>query len=51
MDEIEIWESLLKWCFNQQNMKNDQSDPKKWSKEDVVKIERSLHRLTLNSIL
>ncbi|RGB22890.1 hypothetical protein C1646_729671 [Rhizophagus diaphanus] len=25
-------------------MNNDQSDPKKWSKEDVVKIERSLHR-------
>ncbi|GBC17464.2 BTB/POZ domain-containing protein [Rhizophagus irregularis DAOM 181602=DAOM 197198] len=44
MNEIEVWESLLKWCFNQQNMKNDQSDPKKWSKEDVVKIERSLHR-------
>ena len=23
MDEIEIWKSLLKWCFAQQNMKND----------------------------
>ncbi|RGB36465.1 hypothetical protein C1646_741749 [Rhizophagus diaphanus] len=44
MDEIEVWESLLKWCFNQQNMKNDQSDPKKWSKEHIVKIEKSLHR-------
>jgi hypothetical protein len=44
MDEIEVWESLLRWCFFQQNMKNDQNDPKKWSKEDVTKIERSLHR-------
>ena len=23
VDEIVIWESLLKWCFAQQNMKND----------------------------
>src|SRR5204862_5460232 len=41
MNEIEIWESLLKWCFSQQNMKND---PAKWSKDDITKIERSLHR-------
>ena len=41
MDEIEIWESLLKWCFAQQNMKND---PTQWSKEDITKIERSLHK-------
>src|SRR5205085_8917749 len=39
--EIEIWESLLKWCFAQQNMKND---PVKWSKEDITKIEESLRR-------
>jgi hypothetical protein len=44
MDEIEIWESLLKWCFAQQNMKNDQDDPTKWSEEDITKIERSLYR-------
>src|ERR1041385_6509733 len=37
VDEIEIWESLLKWCFAQQNVT-------KWSKDDVTKIERSLHR-------
>src|SRR5437764_292866 len=37
MDEIEIWESLLKWCFAQQNMKND---PIKLNKEDITKIER-----------
>src|SRR5437773_1041624 len=41
MDEIEIWESLLKWCFAQQNMKND---PKKWSKEDITTLERALYR-------
>ncbi|RGB33848.1 hypothetical protein C1646_761261 [Rhizophagus diaphanus] len=41
MEEIEIWEGLLKWCFAQQNMINDST---KWSKEDITKIERSLHR-------
>src|SRR6266536_6674557 len=41
MGEIEIWESLLKWCFAQQNMKND---PTKWSKDDITKIERELYR-------
>src|ERR1044072_6406072 len=41
MDEIEIWESLLKWCFAQQNMKND---PTRWSKEDITKMERALYR-------
>src|SRR5437762_6374070 len=39
--EIEIWESLLKWCFVQQNVKNN---PANWSKDDIIKIERSLHR-------
>jgi hypothetical protein len=32
----------LKWCFAQQNMMK--SDPTKWSKEDITKIERSLHK-------
>src|SRR5947209_15813002 len=41
MDEIEIMEGLLKWCFAQQNMKDD---PAGWSKEDISKIERSLYR-------
>ncbi|RGB26485.1 hypothetical protein C1646_721024 [Rhizophagus diaphanus] len=41
MDEIEIWDNLLKWCFTQQNVMND---PTKWSKDDIIKIERSLHR-------
>ncbi|GBB95861.1 hypothetical protein RclHR1_02630006 [Rhizophagus clarus] len=37
MDEIEVWKSLLRWCFTQQN-------PTKWSIEDVTKIKRLLHR-------
>jgi hypothetical protein len=41
MDEIKIWENLLKWCFAQQNMIDD---PKKWNKEDITKIERVLYR-------
>ncbi|CAB4440478.1 unnamed protein product [Rhizophagus irregularis] len=41
MDEIEVWENLLKWCFAQQNIKND---PTKWSKEDIIRIERELYR-------
>ena len=41
IDEIEIWESLLRWCFIQQNIENDST---KWSKEDITKIERSLYR-------
>src|SRR5436305_10684682 len=41
VDEIEIWESLLRWCFVQQDMKDD---PTKWNKDDITKIERSLHR-------
>ena len=40
MNEIEIWESLLRWCFAQQNI----NDPTKWSKEDITKIERTLYR-------
>ena len=43
VDEIEIWESLLKWCFAQQNVKDD---PTKWNKDDITKIEMSLHRFT-----
>ncbi|GBC06295.1 hypothetical protein RclHR1_06740011 [Rhizophagus clarus] len=41
IDEIEIWENLLKWCLAQQNVKND---PSKWSKEDIIKVEMELNR-------
>ena len=47
MDEIGVWENLLKWCFAQQNMKND---PAKWSKEDITKVERSLHSFIILSL-
>src|SRR2546423_1262192 len=33
--------NLLKWCFAQQNIKDD---PKNWSKEDITKVESSLRR-------
>ncbi|GET65910.1 hypothetical protein GLOIN_2v1176608 [Rhizophagus irregularis DAOM 181602=DAOM 197198] len=42
MNEIEVWEGLLKWCFAQQNLDNDPT--KSWTKDDITKIERSLHR-------
>src|SRR5256886_3571064 len=41
VDEIEIWENLLKWGVAHQNMK---SDPTKCSKEDITKIERELYK-------
>ncbi|GBB93020.1 hypothetical protein RclHR1_00210016 [Rhizophagus clarus] len=41
IDEIEIWENLLKWCFAQQKIIND---PKNWNKEDIMNLERVLHR-------
>ncbi|CAB4404493.1 unnamed protein product [Rhizophagus irregularis] len=41
MNEIEVWEGLLKWCLFQQNMENN---PTKWSNDDIMKIERSLYR-------
>ena len=36
VDEIEIWESLLKWCFVQQNVKNE---PENWGKDGITEIE------------
>ncbi|GBC01813.1 hypothetical protein RclHR1_04340010 [Rhizophagus clarus] len=41
MDEIDIWEYLLKWCFAQQNM---QGDPTNWNKDDIAKTEKELYR-------
>jgi hypothetical protein len=41
MDEIEIWECLLEWCFAQQNIRND---PTKWNKDDIIRIEREIYR-------
>ncbi|RIA81585.1 hypothetical protein C1645_881527 [Glomus cerebriforme] len=41
VSEIEIWESLLKWCFAQQDI--TENDPTKWTNEDITKIENTLH--------
>ncbi|RGB43756.1 hypothetical protein C1646_797950 [Rhizophagus diaphanus] len=41
LDEVEIWENLLKWCFVHQNMEND---PTKWSGENITNIKRELHK-------
>ncbi|GBC43887.2 BTB/POZ protein [Rhizophagus irregularis DAOM 181602=DAOM 197198] len=41
IDEIEIWENLLKWCFAQQNIRDDST---KWSKEDIIRVERELYK-------
>jgi hypothetical protein len=42
MDEIEIWEILLKWCIAQYENIND--DPNKWDKDDIIKIKNLLYR-------
>jgi hypothetical protein len=39
MDEIEIWEKLLLWCFAQQNVRDD---PERWSNNEVIKLKGML---------
>ncbi|POG69906.1 hypothetical protein GLOIN_2v1622042, partial [Rhizophagus irregularis DAOM 181602=DAOM 197198] len=39
--EIEIWEYLSKWCFTQQNIKDD---PTNWNKDDIIRVESELYR-------
>ncbi|GBC01814.1 hypothetical protein RclHR1_04340011 [Rhizophagus clarus] len=41
IDEVKIWEYLLKWCLAQQNL---QKDPTKWNKDDITRIEKELYR-------
>jgi hypothetical protein len=41
LDEIVIWDSLLKWSFAQNP--SISKEIKKWNKEDVVVMERTLH--------
>ncbi|EXX71016.1 hypothetical protein RirG_082310 [Rhizophagus irregularis DAOM 197198w] len=41
MNEIEVWEGLLKWCFAQQHVENN---PTKWNKDDITKIKGLLSR-------
>ncbi|RGB38434.1 hypothetical protein C1646_740584 [Rhizophagus diaphanus] len=45
LDEIAIWDSLIKWCFSQHP--SIQKDVKKWNKEEIVIIERTIHRFIL----
>ncbi|GBC07282.1 hypothetical protein RclHR1_07360005 [Rhizophagus clarus] len=43
LDEIIVWESLIKWCFAQHDA-NISQDPTHWSKEEIVIMERIIHR-------
>jgi hypothetical protein len=42
LDEIAIWDSLVKWCHSQNP--SIQKDVKKWNKEEIVIMERTIHR-------
>ncbi|GBB85426.1 hypothetical protein RclHR1_11970002 [Rhizophagus clarus] len=42
LDEIIIWNSLIKWCLSQHP--TIQQDVKKWNKEEIVVMERTIHR-------
>ncbi|GBC07368.1 hypothetical protein RclHR1_07410004 [Rhizophagus clarus] len=41
-DEIDIWNSLIKWCFSQHP--SIQQDVNKWNKEEIIAMERSIHK-------
>ncbi|GBC07283.1 hypothetical protein RclHR1_07360006 [Rhizophagus clarus] len=43
LDEIVVWESLIKWCFAQHDA-NISQDPTQWDKEEIVIMERTIHR-------
>ncbi|RGB30644.1 hypothetical protein C1646_744798 [Rhizophagus diaphanus] len=42
LDEIDIWNYLIKWCFSQHP--NIQQNVKKWNKEEIIIMERTIHR-------
>ncbi|GBC08561.1 hypothetical protein RclHR1_08210006 [Rhizophagus clarus] len=42
LDEIVIWESLIKWCFAQHD--DISQDPMQWNKEDIPTMERTIHK-------
>src|ERR1044072_3035313 len=42
LDEISIWNSIIKWCFAQNS--NISQDVKKWNKDDITIMERTIHR-------
>ncbi|GBC17620.1 BTB/POZ domain-containing protein [Rhizophagus irregularis DAOM 181602=DAOM 197198] len=41
LDEIVIWDNLIKWSFDQHP--SIQKDVKKWNKEEITIMERTLH--------
>ncbi|RIA90161.1 hypothetical protein C1645_805904 [Glomus cerebriforme] len=43
MDEIEVWENLLKWCMAKEKIEDDPNDLTKWNKKDIRKVKKSLH--------
>src|SRR3954454_20644183 len=42
LDEIFIWDSLIKWCLAQNP--NILQDAEKWNKEDIMVMERTIQR-------
>src|SRR4051794_11033943 len=42
LDEIFIWNSVIKWCLAQNP--NISQDVKKWNKDDITIMERTIHR-------
>ncbi|PKK64954.1 hypothetical protein RhiirC2_853947, partial [Rhizophagus irregularis] len=42
LDEIDIWDSLIKWSYAQHP--SIQQDVKKWNKEEITVMERTLHK-------
>jgi hypothetical protein len=42
LDEIALWESLIKWCLAQHA--NISQDPTQWNNEEIATIERTVHR-------
>ncbi|POG76233.1 hypothetical protein GLOIN_2v1474782 [Rhizophagus irregularis DAOM 181602=DAOM 197198] len=42
LDEIDIWDSLIKWGYAQHP--SIQRDVKKWNKEEITIMERTLHK-------
>jgi hypothetical protein len=42
LDEIDLWDNLIKWCFSQNPF--IQQDVKKWNNEEIIIMEEALHR-------
>ncbi|RGB30642.1 hypothetical protein C1646_671529 [Rhizophagus diaphanus] len=42
LDEIVIWDNLIKWCFSQHS--NISQDPTQWNKEEITIMERTIHK-------